>query len=378
MIITKLGWLIMEIIFMAYFLYFGSSPALALFVTLLFIPIVTIPISWYVGKKVKVTVEADTNLRKGQEGNIAITIKNPTLFIIPWVVCRVCIDNQLNMRKRTSYVSTWLPAKGSKKLMMQAGSDYCGRLSIRVERGKIYDCFSLVGIGFKTEASAYMTVQPETFETAITLIPNINSNDNSDVYSQERMGNDLSETFQIREYVQGDNPRQIHWKLSNKLDSLVVRDPSLPIIQNIFIFWERTGESGDLKAIDAQAEIIISLCKSLADLSMQFTIGWNDTDRNIIIYHEIKGMDELIGIIPRLMRATGSKSGISGAELLLQTSSHLLRGHMVYLAENPQPQAEEMNRYGHVTMIVGGETPAPDAKMYDFMHYEEQLSHIEL
>ena len=33
---------------------------------------------------------------------------------------------------------------------------------------------------------------------------------------QNRKGNDLSEIFDIREYVPGDDIRSIHWKLSSK------------------------------------------------------------------------------------------------------------------------------------------------------------------
>ena len=73
------------------------------------------------------------------------------------------------------------------------------------------------------------------------LIPNPDSQEDSDSYSQERPGADLTETFQIREYVPGDSMRQIHWKLSGKFDRLIVRDPALPITRNVLVFWERTG-----------------------------------------------------------------------------------------------------------------------------------------
>lgn len=378
MIITKLGWLIMEIILMGYFLYFGSSPALAIFMALILIPLISIPISMYAGKRLKLWIRTDLNLKKGQEGSIVLTIYNPTIIAVPWVLCKVVIDNQLNLQNQTANTTTWIPPKKSKEIILEAGSRYAGRLKVRTANVKIYDCFGIIGMDCKLDASAYMTVQPDTFETAITLMPNIHTNDESDVYSQIRIGNDLSETFQIREYVPGDNPRQIHWKLASKFDKIIVRDPSLPIIQNILVFWERTGGNGDFETIDAQAEIVVSMCKSLVDMSMQFSIGWNDTDRNLIVLHEIKDMEDLIGIIPRLMRATGKIDGMSGAELLLQTASYALCGHMVYLAQKPQTGVEEMSRYGHVTMIACEDNRVTDAKIYDSEHYKEQLSHIEL
>lgn len=378
MIGMKLCWLVLEGILCGYFLYFGSSAAFALALLMVLIPICSLPVNLYVRTRLTMTVMARPNLKKGDVGEITLILKNSTPFPVCRMHLNICIENQLNREQQTSLIQAWLPPKKEQEITLQAGSDYCGRLKISAKKVSVYDCFGVLGIRCKLNASGYMTVQPDTYETEVMLLPNANSVEDSDVYSQERPGNDLTETYQIREYVPGDSPRQVHWKLSNKFDRLIVRDPALPIIRNVLVFWERTGESNDREAIDAQAEIIVSLCKALLDQSIQFTIGWNDTDRNLCILHEIRDMEELVGIIPRLMRATGRKDGVSGAELLLQTGGHALCGHMVYLAQKPQQGAEELCRYGHVTMLIGGETSIAGATVFDSVHYKEQLSRIDL
>ena len=378
MIGMKLCWLVLEGILCGYFLYFGSSVAFALALLMVLIPIGSLPVNLYARTRLTMTVKAQPNLKKGDAGEVTLILKNPTLLPVLRLQLRIRTENQLNREVQILRLQTWLPPKKGQTLTLQAGSDYCGRLKISTVKVFAYDCFGLCGIPCRLDASSYMTVQPDTYEPAVTLIPNANSNEESDVYSQERPGNDLTETYQIREYVPGDSPRQVHWKLSNKFDRLIVRDPALPIIRNVLVFWERTGESDDREAIDAQAEIIVSLCKALLDQSVQFTIGWNDTDRNLCILHEIRDMEELVGIIPRLMRATGRKDGISGAELLLQTGGHALCGHMVYLAQEPQQGAGELCRYGHVTMLLCGETSLAGARMFDPVNYKEQLSQINL
>ena len=223
-----------------------------------------------------------------------------------------------------------------------------------------------------------MTVQAETFEPNVMLLPNPSATDDSESYSQERPGADLTETFQLREYVPGDSPRQIHWKLTGKFDKLIVRDPGLPISKNVLVFWERTGESGDPNLIDAQAEVIISLCRSLVDAGIQFTVGWNDTDRNLCITHRIREMDEFVGTIPRLLRATGAKEGMSGAGLLIQTRSEELCAHMVYIAETPQSDVMEMQHYGHVTMLLCGDAALEGAVFFNETDYIKQLTEIEI
>ena len=378
MIAMKLAWLLLEGLLFAAFAYLGSAFALGLMCLLVLIPACSLAVNLYVRKKIQFRIETSQNLRKAEPGHIRVTIDNPTLFPLLRNVVAVEAVNQLNREKRTMVQVTAVAPKKKKTVTLQAGSGYCGRIRISVSKAKLYDCFGLVGVSCKCDGAAYMTVQPDLFEMDITLLPSSSGMQDSEVYSQEKPGSDLTETFQIREYVPGDSPRQVHWKLSSKFDKLIVRDPSLPITQNILVFWERTGESGNQEMIDAQADIIVSLCHSLLEQSMQFMIGWNDTDRNRCVLHTIRNTDELVAIVPRLMRATGAKEGYSGAGLLLRDGAYALCEHMVYLAEKPQSEVMDLSRFGHVTMLLSDGNALDGATVFDAEHYAEQLAGIAL
>lgn len=378
MILMKLSWLVLEGLLVWFFLYFGSGVALALAVLMLLIPLISLPIHLYLKKHLNIKIEAAVSQRKGDEGSITVNIHNPTVFPALRIRCDLVVQNQLNREKHSQKIMTYALSKKKQKNTLRVGSEYCGRIRIAVPKVTLYDCFGLVGVRYSCEAVTHMTMQPDTFETAVILVPNSSSTDDSELYSQDLPGMDLTETYQIREYVPGDSIRQIHWKLSNKFDKLIVRDPGLPITRNVLVFWERTGESGDPDLIDAQAEVIISLCRSLMDNGIQFNIGWNDTDRNLCVIHEIRDMDELVGIIPRLLRATGAKDTASGAALLIQTRPEALCAHMVYIAEEPQSEVMEMQRYGHVTMLVCGEEAPAGAILFNEEDYVQQLTQIEI
>ena len=280
MIAMKLGWAVLEGICVWLTLYYGSGGALTLAVLLLVLPLGSLPIHLFLRKRLRVRVEAPAVVRKGDEGSVTICLENPTLLPALRIRCRVTTRNQLNDERCTRNVMTWAFPKGQRCTSLRLGSEYCGRIQISVEQVKLYDCFGLIGVPCGCSAEAHMTVQPDTFPIRVNLIPNPDSQEDSDTYSQERPGADLTETFQIREYVPGDSMRQIHWKLSGKFDRLIVRDPALPITRNVLVFWERTGQSGSVKRIDAQAETVVSACRSLSDSGVQFTIGWNDTEEH--------------------------------------------------------------------------------------------------
>ena len=345
---------------------------------LLILPLGSLPVHLCLRKRLRVRVEAPAVVRKGDEGGVTVWLENPTVLPALRIRCRVTVRNQLNGESCTQHVMTWAFPKGQRRASLRLGSEYCGRIRISVEQVKLYDCFGLIGVPCGCTGEAHMTVQPDTFPIRVNLIPNPDSQEDSDSYSQERPGADLTETFQIREYVPGDSIRQIHWKLSGKFDRLIVRDPALPITRNVLVFWERTGQSGNVRRIDAQAEAVVSLCRSLADGGIQFVLGWNDTEGNVCVLHEICAMEDLVGVIPSLLRVAGRSSGVGGASLLVQTRPDALCGHMVYIGEEPCADVLQMQRLGHVTALLCGESPLEGSIPFDVGRYREQLGEIDV
>ena len=378
MIGMKISWFVLEAMLLVLFAWFGSAAALALAVLLVLLPLAALAVNCQICKKLHIRLEGMGNLRKNEEGTVWIVLENRTAFPAFWVACKVLARNQLNGETMTLRVNGMIPGKGECRLPVDICSGYCGRIRVSLKQVAVYDCFALLGIRRKMDVATHVTVQPDMFEVQLSLLNQISGADESDIYSQERPGDDLTETYQIREYVPGDSPRQIHWKLSGKFDRLIVRDPAMPIIRSVLVFWERTGDSGDRERIDAQAEAIVSICRSLLDQVIQFSVAWNDTDRNLCVVHEIQDMDMLVGIIPRLMRAEGSMNSISGAQLLLRTRPDILCGHMIYLAEQPQAETEMMRGFGNVSMLVCGETVPTDSIHFDSENYAQQLSQIVL
>ena len=176
--------------------------------------------------------------------------------------------------------------------------------------------------------------------------------------------------FQIRDYVPGDSQRQIHWKLSHKYDKLIVKDPSLPITRSAAVFWERTEEQPTAARTDAEAEIVVSVCRNLLSQSVQFTVGWNEGDTGRCVFQQIRDMDDLIGLLPRLFTAKAA-TGVSGASLLLQEVPVGSWSHLIYVSGEQQAETEQLSTIGRLTALVCGER-------FNEKDYAAQLSELEL
>ncbi len=88
-------------------------------------------------------------------------------------------------------------------------------------------------------------------------------------------GSDPGETLGIREYRPGDPIRQIHWKLSQKTDKLMLRETGLAVSDEILLLFE-SAPSPEPTEEDAPAalEALLSLSASLLEEGLPHTIAW--------------------------------------------------------------------------------------------------------
>lgn len=100
----------------------------------------------------------------------------------------------------------------------------CGEEHIICREIVLYDVFGITSVHLKPIMEQMVVVVPQS--VPIQLLENAVSSGVSEGEQNDyrRRGNDFSEVFDLREYRAGDDARSIHWKLSSKLDELVVKE----------------------------------------------------------------------------------------------------------------------------------------------------------
>ena len=377
----RLTWLLLSFILGTLCVAVGHWSLFALFLTVVLLPVLSLPGRWLAGKHLNMTVEVPVNLHKKQTGEVVVQLKNNTWLPLSRVRCKLQMENLLTGQLEHIWVTTGCLPRKTIRIPLEFCGIYSGRVSVRLEKTLLYDCFGVWGIKCRMEASSAVTVQPDTFVQKLLISSTHGCPDDSETYSPYRPGNDLTETFQIREYQEGDNPRQIHWKLTGKLDKLIVRDPSLPITRSVVVFWERTAKSAETAQLaDLQAEVVLSACKALVEQVVHFTMIWNDTETDLCVMQEIRDMDDLIGLMPRLLSAKSRVGGVTGAEAFIHAAGEGVYSHILYVAAEPTELAEHLEQLGHLTQVCfGGVLQSQQTvTLVDREHYAEQLIELEI
>lgn len=355
----------------------GSGACLALLCALLLLPLVQLALDMHCRKAVRAVMEAPANAGKNEPFRVVIRLENASRLPVLAAGCGFTVKNLLTGASERVVRRTAILPRGQSEVVLELSSDCCGRIRTELTSLRLYDCFWLIPVRCRAEAHASVTVQPDTFPMEVRVLANVNSPEESEVYSQERPGSDLTETFQIRDYREGDSIRQIHWKLSTKYDRLISRDPSLPITRSVMVFWDRRVEEISRARQDAQAEVLVSLCRALLAADVQFTLAWNESGRCVL--QRAAELDDLIALLPRLLSAGACTDGPDGAELYCRTETGSAFAHVVYVAEAAPAALEQMTDGAVTALICADAAAAPEraaCRCFTAESYAETLTEL--
>ena len=165
-------------------------------------------------------------------------------------------------------------------------ADRCGEISISCTEVWIYDIFKLFRRRGKKIDPVRTVIYPKEFSVSIGTTGNFAGITQEENMVQNRKGSDPSETFDIREYVPGDDIRSIHWKLSSKTDSLILREASDPMHYEVVLMpdfgLEQVKNETTVAEINTAIGIGDAICRQLIRKGISFCMAM-PTDHGIQI-----------------------------------------------------------------------------------------------
>ncbi len=175
----------------------------------------------------------------------------------------------------------------------------CGYTTFTIENAYIYDIlgFGSVSINNISENVNVMVMPtPKPIDIDLPKMPFV-SGDESEIFHEDR-GRDSSETFEIREFHDGDSMNRIHWKLSSKTDELMIRDSIAAIETNIYVYFDLSKRIN----IDEELEKSISIAYEMRNLGYAFYIMWFDKDAGILRRSLVSEYEHIENAVSEVMK----------------------------------------------------------------------------
>ena len=113
-------------------------------------------------------------------------------------------------------------------------------------------------------------------------------------------GGGFSEEHELREYRAGDNLRDIHWKLSVKTDSMIVREAQEPVRSRVLLTLDLSGTSFQL---DHLLSRLLWLSAWLLEHETPHQIIWVNPDDCSLICSSIETNEHLQSVLKQLLAA---------------------------------------------------------------------------
>lgn len=193
----------------------------------------------------------------------------------------------------------------------------CGNVAIRVESVKIYDYLNIfawtVGKDFETQN---VLVLPPLKDMYLDRDGWYNeTEEDSDRFSLYKKGDDPSEIFNVREFADGDKIQTIHWKLSGKTGSLMVKEGSLPLTKVVNIFVDlcvagdttKEGRERRHRESNLLVQGIYSVSMYMIENAIPQKYIWYDGRNEVIQERIVEHEEELLWMFQELFKCRITK-----------------------------------------------------------------------
>lgn len=150
-----------------------------------------------------------------------LKIKNTGKIPVSRFRVKISIKENEEKRVRSLYVSG-SAEPGNRDLFFKIDFIHCGLAAVRIESVHVYDYFSLWKVKKKVREEMTAAVFPGNKALELSFSKQRNNDAEDENYRQMNSGH--GEIRQLREYIQGDTPRHIHWKMSARIGELFIKE----------------------------------------------------------------------------------------------------------------------------------------------------------
>ncbi|MCH5266167.1 MAG: DUF58 domain-containing protein [Lachnospiraceae bacterium] len=261
--------------------------------------------------------EKDTMERPARAA-ITLSVENRCrLLPITKGIARVQYENYFSGEKGKLKIRFSVDAGRKRDRRIPVVMQHCGSVAIKVKKVRIYDYLSIfawtVGKRYETQNILILPPLKEMYLGEDRWYNE--TNEDSDRFSLYKKGDDPSEIFNIREFTDGDKIQRIHWKLSSKTGSLMVKEGSLPRTKAVHIFVDlcvreaekkKRGKKNGAKGESTLADLLVQGIYSISMFMIEHAIPqkyiWYDRKNEVVQERLVEQEEELLWMFQDLFR----------------------------------------------------------------------------
>ena len=162
----------------------------------------------------------------GQKSILRVELKTNHGFLAAGLMDLTVQTENFKFKEKKFY-EIHLPISSSNKVFeIEYVPKLCGVVELSCTYAMAYDVLGLIEISMEKPQIRNFCIYPKKVAIQLKKRNDTGSIRDGDQYEKNKKGMDMTDIYDMREYIPGDNIRRVHWKLSSKLDNMVIREGS--------------------------------------------------------------------------------------------------------------------------------------------------------
>ncbi|MDO4502239.1 MAG: DUF58 domain-containing protein [Coriobacteriia bacterium] len=214
-------------------------------------------------RTMRVTLDMPRTCTRGAMLDLTVDVDLPKPVVYGMLSLRVVITNRLLGATRSILLKSAFKKLGGSNKKICVDARHCGAITVSCDGGTVTGPFGLISLPISLNDQHELLTYPQKKDLAVILASSPQAQLSSYTYDN-RKGSDPTEIFDIRDYADGDSLSTVHWKLSAKAGSLVVREASRPTGFDTLVLLDTFSDS-DMETVGGdQADDVFALARSIS------------------------------------------------------------------------------------------------------------------
>lgn len=345
---------------------------LYVFVVLLLFPVLLFIQGLLIKRKLSISLTSTSKLaiERNDGIHVQLAVSNGSLIPVGCIKIKVVYENTFAEEGGKQVFLLSLGGRKKNQINFTLGSLHTGLVKVKIERINVYDFIRLFSRKIKSNLEITVPVLPEVYSIGSDVTIREPDFVESDVFSKNKPGDDPSEVFDIREYKEGDRIHRIHWKLSSKKDTVMVKDYSLPISNAATILVDTSLPNNipdKLQYLDALMETTASISYHLLVRDYHHYVAWYEQAAGNYVSSNLEDLNDLYYMMGNILRSNPSvgKNDILDAHQVYGEGKQISQVYYISHQLTEEQMGMLMDSYGHaqIEVILIGENIETDENM---------------
>lgn len=366
MIPRRIGYICWLLAAAALYFFENNTGTRAVLLASLLIPAFSVACAAWTAKKTFCRLRLPERANKGERVSCDCALSGPWTKAGCVLSCSLRWENLL-----TRETGAWEKEDGQESFAISCA--HCGTLAVSVEKAAARDWLGLACFPCEASDRASLLILPDLYPVRVYL-----SDQRSQTWQEERPGRpqrDGSETENsgVRDYVPGDPVRRVHWKLSGKIDRILIREEDRPAAGSVLLLLETAGYGIDPEDMDSTAEALLSVSQTLTEEGVLHSVCWQD--KSGLPWLEISSLEDFSAMRDALLAAKAEEAGESIGVLFSRAFPEFRADQVVIFSPRPDTDGISMRETGAVTLALSKrEEGNPDIRVARVCREEPELA----